>query len=91
MNEALQNQTERSESAEIKVYDIDQAIERAGGFGLYQIAYTCMLALWYTPDNYIISNLAFLTLVPVLRWPTYEGDIVWKDHDINPWNGDSLK
>ena len=45
MNDALQNQTDMPESDEIKIYDIDQAIERAGGFGLYQIVYTCMLAL----------------------------------------------
>ena len=67
MSQDQQNQIQRSESVEIKVYDIDQAIKRAGGFGVYQLVHTFMFSLIFTTENYILFNLDYLTLVPVLR------------------------
>lgn len=80
-----------SNQVEIKVYDIDQAIERAGGFGKFQWIYVSLAAVCFDMNGYFLQNLSYLTLIPVLKWPTVSGYVTWKSHNIDPCENGKLK
>lgn len=67
-----------------KTYTIDEAIEKAGGFGLYQWIYVTLNILLFCPAGIVIYNLSYLTIVPVLMCPQPgQNDAPCKDIDMS--------
>jgi len=50
-----------------EVFDIEQAIQRAGGFGRQQWLMLLFASFGYQGINFFIYNLAYLELVPRLE------------------------
>ncbi|CDW81726.1 solute carrier family member 5 [Stylonychia lemnae] len=57
----------------------DQAIDRAGGFGLFQIFSTSMIMICYLSNGYIFYSLTYLELFPDYICPAYNKKCTYKD------------
>ena len=73
------------------MYNIDEWIDKAGGFGKLQWIMIFYALFAFQGINFYIYNLSLLELVPRLEWiKTPGGDFVeWNKEDI--CNGDRLK
>jgi len=54
-------------------YTVDEAIEKAGGFGKYQWIYCSLTALCFVPNGLFIYNLGYFTMIPVMMCPDAAG------------------
>ncbi|CAI2362399.1 unnamed protein product [Moneuplotes crassus] len=58
---------------DIKYLNIAQAIDEAGGFGLFQLLYVPLIGISFIANGFFIYNLNFLTLLPTLMCPNPDG------------------
>jgi len=59
-----------------RVFTIEQAFEKAGGFGLYQWIYCSLASLIFMPAGFFIYNQGFLTLKQVMMCQDSSGQTV---------------
>lgn len=76
-------------------YTVDEAIEKAGGFGKYQWIYCSLTALCFVPNGLFIYNLGYFTMIPVMMCPDAAGrHFLWKDEsvgrDMQFWSNGNL-
>ena len=60
----------------IEILTIEEAIEAAGGFGLYQWIYCIITSLLVNPAGILIYNQSLFTLKQIMLCPNPEGGLI---------------
>ncbi|CAI2363877.1 unnamed protein product [Moneuplotes crassus] len=77
---------------EADVYEVEQAIQAAGGFGKFQWLFCTITILCFVPAGFLTFNLNLLTLKQVMQCLNADGDLVnCDDAGIDPCDGRNLK
>jgi len=76
LEEQISNLSSNQEPERFDVFTIEEAMEAAGGFGLYQWIYCVITSLIFMPAGIFIYNQSLFTLKQIMLCPNPEGGLI---------------